>query len=83
MAAIVEATGRQYLDAPISGGSVKANAGEITVMASGTEAAFTKAQPALDAMAANVFRLGDSAGAGSSMKTINQLLCGVHIAAGL
>lgn len=81
LAAIVEATGRQYLDAPISGGSIKANAGQITVMASGTAAAFAKAQPALDAMAANVFRLGDSAGAGSSMKTINQLLCGVHIAA--
>jgi 3-hydroxyisobutyrate dehydrogenase len=32
-------------------------------------------------MAGKVYRLGDSAGAGSTMKIINQLLAGVHIAA--
>ncbi len=79
MAATVEAAGRLYLDAPISGGSIKAGLGEITVMASGSEAAFAKADAALDAMAARVYRLGDEAGPGSSMKLINQLLAGVHI----
>ena len=69
-----------YLDAPISGGSLKAAAGELSVMASGTDAAFSAAQAVLDAMAATVFNLGDQAGAGSAMKAVNQLLAGVHIA---
>ena len=70
-----------YLDAPISGGSVKAAEGALTVMASGSAAAFAAAGPALDATAEKVFRLGYSAGAGSAMKAVNQLLAGVHIAA--
>ncbi len=73
--------GLQYLDAPISGGSVKAGQGALSIMASGSNAAFEAAQPALDAMAENVFRLGDAAGPGSALKVINQMLAGVHIAA--
>ncbi len=70
-----------YLDAPISGGAVKAAAGKLSILASGAPAAFDAAQPVLDAMAETVFRLGDEAGPGSAMKVINQLLAGVHIAA--
>lgn len=73
--------GIHYLDAPISGGSAKAMSGELSVMASGTPKAFAAAKPALDAMATKVFELGDTAGAGSAMKSVNQLLAGVHIAA--
>ncbi|MHA6643994.1 L-threonate dehydrogenase [Mesorhizobium sp. A623] len=70
-----------YLDAPISGGSVKADAGKLTVMASGSATAFSAARPALDAMAQTVYSLGDDVGIGSSFKIVNQLLAGVHIAA--
>jgi L-threonate 2-dehydrogenase len=70
-----------YLDAPISGGAAKAAKGEITMMTAGHPDAYAKAGSALDAMAANVYRLGDSAGNGSKVKIINQLLAGVHIAA--
>lgn len=70
-----------YLDAPISGGSVKAAAGSLSVMASGSPEAFDKARPALLAMAASVFELGDRAGPGSAMKVVNQLLAGVHVVA--
>ncbi|WP_299936540.1 L-threonate dehydrogenase [uncultured Nitratireductor sp.] len=70
-----------YLDAPISGGSARAAQGKLSVMASGSQEAFEKAQPALDAMAETVFRLGDRAGPGSAMKSVNQLLAGIHIAA--
>lgn len=73
--------GMHYLDAPISGGSKKAASGELSVMASGTSEAFKAARFALDATATTVFELGDSAGAGSAMKAVNQLLAGVHIAA--
>ncbi|MCR9087757.1 MAG: NAD(P)-dependent oxidoreductase [Rhodobacteraceae bacterium] len=69
-----------YLDAPISGGSVKAAKGQLSIMASGTPEAFAAARSALDAMAETVFELGDAAGAGSAMKAVNQLLAGVHIA---
>jgi putative dehydrogenase len=70
-----------YLDAPISGGAAKAQAGQITMMTAGRPEAYLKCGPLLDAMAAKVYRLGDRAGAGSKVKVINQLLAGVHIAA--
>ncbi len=72
--------GVHYLDAPISGGSIKAAEGALSVMASGTPEAFEAAAPVLDATSQTVFRLGDEAGAGSAMKAVNQLLAGVHIA---
>ncbi len=70
-----------YLDAPISGGAAKAATGNITMMTAGHPQAYAIAQPVLDAMSQNVYRLGDKAGAGSKVKIINQLLAGVHIAA--
>ncbi len=81
MEAEAEARGLLYLDAPISGGSIKAGQGKLSVMAAGKPAAFAAARPALDAMAETVFELGDAAGPGSAMKAVNQMLAGVHIAA--
>lgn len=68
------------LDAPVSGGAAKARAGELSVMASGSAEAFRRAEAVLEGMAATVHRLGDRAGPGSSVKLVNQLLAGVHIA---
>ena len=75
------AQGLLYIDAPISGGAAKAASGQMTMMTAGTPAAYAKAETFLNAMAAKVYKLGDSAGAGSKVKIINQLLAGVHIAA--
>ncbi len=77
----LEARGLLYLDAPISGGAAKAAKGEITMMTSGRPAAYAKCEAVLQAMAARVYKLGDRAGAGSTVKIVNQLLAGVHIAA--
>jgi len=77
----LESTGRHYLDAPISGGAQRAAQGELTVLASGSAAAFAKARPALDAMAAKLYELGDAPGLGAAFKMVNQLLAGVHIVA--
>ena len=77
----LEARGLLYLDAPISGGAAKAAKGEITMMTSGRAEAYAKCGTALEAMAARVYRLGERAGAGSTVKIVNQLLAGVHIAA--
>ena len=73
--------GVHYIDAPISGGAAKAELGEITMMTSAKPEAYASVWPVLNAMASNVYQLGDRAGAGSKVKIINQLLAGVHIAA--
>ena len=73
--------GVHYLDAPISGGAVKAAEGRLSIMAAGTPEAFAAARPVLDATAETVFELGEAPGAGSAMKAVNQMLAGVHIAA--
>lgn len=70
------------LDAPVSGGAAKAASGEMTVMASGSDAAFAQLQSVLDAVAAKVYRVGSEIGLGSTVKIIHQLLAGVHIAVG-
>jgi putative dehydrogenase len=75
------AMGLHLLDAPVSGGGVAARAGSMTVMASGSAAAFAGAEEVLAAIGAKVWRLGDRAGVGSTVKMVNQLLAGVHIAA--
>lgn len=77
----LDAQGKIYLDAPISGGAARAEAGELSVMASGDPRGFERAGPALDAVSAKLFALGDAPGQGSTFKMINQLLTGVHIAA--
>ena len=76
----LEPKGVLLLDAPVSGGAVGARGGSMTVMASGSPAAFAAAQPVLDAMAGKVWALGDAVGVGSTVKMVNQLLAGVHIA---
>jgi putative dehydrogenase len=81
LAARLESAGRLYRDAPISGGAAGAADGTLTVLASGPRAAFAKARPVLDAMAAKVHDLGAEVGLGSAFKMINQLLAGMHIAA--
>lgn len=70
------------LDAPVSGGAIKAAAGEMTIMASGSEQAFNLLQPVLNATAAKVYNIGTEIGLGSTVKIVHQLLAGVHIAAG-
>lgn len=72
--------GVDYIDAPISGGAVKAAQGKLSVMASGAPEVFEKVGDVFDAVAENLFRLGDAPGQGSTFKAVNQLLAGVHIA---
>lgn len=77
----LEKRGLLVLDAPVSGGAVKAAAGDMTVMASGSAEAFAKAAPMLDAVAGTVYNVGTELGKGATVKIIHQLLAGVHIAA--
>ncbi len=81
LAAQVANAGHMLLDAPVSGGVVGAESGGLTIMGSGPPEAFAKAEAALNVMASKVYRLGDEPGIGSTVKAVNQLLAGVHIAA--
>jgi len=78
----VTEAGLLFLDAPVSGGVGGAESGQLTIMASGSEAAFEVAAPLLDAMSKRVFRCGDAPGAGSTMKMVHQLAAGANIAVG-
>lgn len=81
LAARLADCGLAMLDAPVSGGVVGARDGALTIMCSGPKADLERALPVLQATAKRIFHVGESAGLGSTAKMINQLLCGVHIAA--
>lgn len=80
LAARVEAAGRRFVDAPVSGGVVGAVAGTLTIMAAAPRATFEAAKPVLAGMGDKLFHVGERPGQGATVKTVNQLLCGVHIA---
>ncbi|MBO0774850.1 MAG: NAD(P)-dependent oxidoreductase [Actinobacteria bacterium] len=69
------------VDAPVSGGTARAAAGDLLIMASGAAAALERVRPLLDVLAGKAPVVGHSPGDGQRMKLVNQLLCGVHIAA--
>lgn len=85
--AVISAAGRlagsgvAVLDAPVSGGTARAAAGDLLIMVSGPAAPVAQARPLLDALARSAPVVGPSPGDGQRMKLVNQLLCGVHIAA--
>jgi 3-hydroxyisobutyrate dehydrogenase len=69
------------IDAPVTGGAAGAAKGTLTVMAAGNRKSFEQVEPVLATFGARVYHLAEKAGAGAQMKVINQLLCGVHLAA--
>lgn len=68
------------IDCPVSGGIGRAAKGTLSLLASGPAAAIAAAEPLLAAMG-KIYRLGEEHGQASAVKLLNQLLCGVHIAA--
>ena len=79
-AARIQALGGDYLDAPVSGGEVGAKAASLTIMAGGSEAAFARALPLLQAMGRNITHVGGS-GDGQTTKVANQIIVALNIAA--
>lgn len=73
--------GFPYLDCPMSGGEIGARNGTLTLMAGGDNEVFERVQPVLQAFGKNIFHVGRNPGDGATVKTINQLLCGVHLVA--
>jgi 3-hydroxyisobutyrate dehydrogenase len=71
---------RRLIDSPVSGGVAGAKAATLTIMAAGPKDTFDMVKPAFDALGDKVFHVGERPGQGAMVKTVNQLLCGVHIA---
>ncbi|KAM5353397.1 hypothetical protein ACJ41O_000047 [Fusarium nematophilum] len=76
--------GIRLIDAPVSGGVVRAANGTLTIICSGDESTIANLNGPLTAMTgvrSNLHKLQGGVGAASSVKMINQLLAGTHIAA--
>lgn len=76
----VQACGHRLVDAPVSGGVVGAQNGALTMMVACDASTYAKVDPLLQVLGERVFHVGQTPGQGAMVKTINQLLCGVHIA---
>ncbi len=74
------AAGYAMVDAPVSGGIAAAEAGTLTFMAGGTDAAFERARPFLERMGKAVIHAGE-AGAGQAAKICNNMLLGATMVA--
>lgn len=72
--------GLRMVDAPVSGGVKRAASGALTIMASGPPDDIAAARPFL-APLGTTHEVGPRHGQASTIKLINQLLCGVHLAA--
>lgn len=73
--------GVALVDAPLSGGPVRAGDGDLLIVVGAEPRALDTARPVLERLASTLTVVGTKAGDGQALKTVNQLLCGVHIAA--
>ncbi|MBN05526.1 3-hydroxyisobutyrate dehydrogenase [Ponticaulis sp.] len=73
-----KAAGFLMVDAPVSGGTAAADAGTLTFMVGGPDAAFEAAKPFLEIMGKNVFHAGP-AGNGQVAKIANNMLLGISM----
>ena len=76
----VRATGRRFVDSPVSGGTAGARAASLTIMAAASADDFAAVKPVFAALGQRIFHVGETAGQGATVKAVNQLLCGAHIA---
>jgi 3-hydroxyisobutyrate dehydrogenase len=80
LAGAAEAMGRLMLDAPVSGGTMGAAAGTLTFMVGGTDAAFARGKPLLEAMGKTIAHAGGP-GAGQAAKICNNMILGISMIA--
>ncbi|MDX3978570.1 NAD(P)-dependent oxidoreductase [Shinella sp.] len=77
----VAADGKVLVDAPVSGGVVGAKAGTLTIMVGAPKPSYDAVASVLRTMGDKLYHCGPEQGQGAVVKAINQLLCGVHLAA--
>lgn len=76
----VAATGRRFVDAPVSGAPAGAEAGTLTVMCGGAAGAVARVRPLLERIGTTILHMGPT-GSGQLTKTINNVLYDINIAA--
>ena len=79
LAAAAAQRGVQFLDAPVTGSRMQAEAGQLSILVGGSEATLAAVTPVLQAMSKEIIHLG-AVGSGAKLKLINNFLCGVQIA---
>lgn len=79
LAADLAGHGLGVLDAPMSGGPVRAREGRMSLMVAGDDATFARWQPVVAQMAEPVFRIGQRAGDGARTKLVNNLLAAINL----
>jgi 3-hydroxyisobutyrate dehydrogenase len=70
-----------YCDGPVSGGVAGARAATIAFMFGGPAAVLDEHRPVFEALAGNVFHVGEEAGHGQAMKLVNNVLSATALAA--
>lgn len=73
--------GFHYVDAPVTGGKKGADEASMTIIGAAPETVFKRVESAFAAISGRVYAVGHEAGAASTVKMINQMLCGIHVAA--
>jgi 3-hydroxyisobutyrate dehydrogenase len=71
--------GVEFLDAPVTGSRLQAQAGQLSILVGGSEAALAAVTPVLKAISKEILHLGP-VGSGAKLKLINNFLCAVQIA---
>ena len=71
----------QLLDCPVSGGTIRAARGTLTILSSGPKDVLNIAESIFNSMSENLYEIEGGLGAANKIKLINQHLAGVHIAA--
>ncbi|RFA23528.1 NAD(P)-dependent oxidoreductase [Subtercola boreus] len=74
-------SGVGLVDAPLSGGPIRAGEGDLLIVVGADPEVLARARPVLDRLSSTLIIVGDTPGDGQALKTVNQLLCGIHIAA--
>src|SRR5260370_3549087 len=77
LAGVLAARGVAMLDAPVSGGTVRAASGELSIIAGGDAATFEACRDLFKAMGTNLFHVGPL-GHGLAMKLVNNMLIQVN-----
>ncbi|PWN47252.1 3-hydroxyisobutyrate dehydrogenase [Violaceomyces palustris] len=71
----------ELIDAPVSGGVSGAKSGGLTIMVACRSEVLQASKKVLDCLGTKIYHVGEEVGKGQSMKAVNQVLCGIHVAA--
>jgi 3-hydroxyisobutyrate dehydrogenase len=80
LAGALAGRGVDVLDAPVSGGTIGAEAGTLTIMVGGDAVAVERARPLLEVLGSLIVHVGEH-GLGQAAKLCNNLCAGVNMAA--